>query len=243
MRQLLRLALPFFAVGHVVFLPSTRASAEDTGNKTANKTVHSNASTKMETSSPVKETRDLPELDLLDAMRKGTVSVKAEGSGDGRMIVSVTNRTNRPLRVVLPPGIIAQGAAGQIGGMGGMGMGGMGGGGMGGMGGGTGGMGGGTRGGMGGMGGMGRTSGTLPPTMGMMMLANIIMYFTGDFDSWDRRSLMIGMGRMGGMGGMGMGGMGGGMMGGMGGGMRSVPPSGLPFAELKPGQTRHLPTR
>ncbi len=81
--------------------------------------------------------------------------------------------------------------------------------------------------------------------MGMMMLANIIMYFSGDFDSWDRRSLMIGMGRMGGMGGMGggMGGMGGGMMGGMGGGMRSVPPSSLPFAELKPGQTRHLPTR
>jgi len=43
-----------------------------------------------------------------------------------------------------------------------------------------------------------------------------------------------------------MGGMGGGMgmgMGGMGGGMRSVPPTGLPFASLKPGQTRNLPTR
>jgi hypothetical protein len=56
------------------------------------------------------------------------------------------------------------------------------------------------------------------------------------------------MGRMGGMGGMGggmmggMGGMGGGMMGGMG-GMMSVPPSSLPFADLKPGQTRNLPTR
>jgi hypothetical protein len=35
------------------------------------------------------------------------------------------------------------------------------------------------------------------------------------------------------MGGMGM----------MGGGMRSVPPTSLPFADLKPGQTRHLPTR
>ena len=69
--------------------------------------------------------------------------------------------------------------------------------------------------------------------MGMMMLARIIMYFCGDPDSWDMRSLMIGM-----MGGMGMGGMGGGMMGGgmggmgmggmggmMGGGMRSVPPT------------------
>jgi hypothetical protein len=39
-----------------------------------------------------------------------------------------------------------------------------------------------------------------------------------------------------------MGGMGGGMMGGMG-GMMSVPPSSVPFAELKPGQTRNLPTR
>ena len=39
------------------------------------------------------------------------------------------------------------------------------------------------------------------------------------------------MGGMGGMGGM------------MGGGMRSVPPTGLPFADLRPGQTRSLPTR
>jgi hypothetical protein len=75
--------------------------------------------------------------------------------------------------------------------------------------------------------------------MGMMMLSNIIMYFCGDFESWDRRSLMMGMGGGGMMGGMG--GMGGGM-GGMGGGMRSVPPSELPFADLKPKQTRHLPT-
>ena len=48
---------------------------------------------------------------------------------------------------------------------------------------------------------------------------------------------------MGGMGGGMMGGMGGGMMGGMGGGMRSVPPTGLPTALLKPGHERHLPTR
>jgi hypothetical protein len=82
----------------------------------------------------------------------------------------------------------------------------------------------------------------------MMMLARIIMYFCGDPDSWDMRSLMIGM--MGGMGG-GMGGMGGGMggmgggggMGGMGGGMRSVPPTLLPSAVLNPNQTRNLPTR
>ncbi len=35
----------------------------------------------------------------------------------------------------------------------------------------------------------------------------------------------------------------GGMGGGMGGGMRSVPPTSLPFANLKPGQKRDLPTR
>jgi hypothetical protein len=56
------------------------------------------------------------------------------------------------------------------------------------------------------------------------------MYLCGDYDSWDMRSLMMGMG---GMGGMGM----------MGGEMRSVPPTGVPFADLKPGQTRNLPTR
>ena len=73
--------------------------------------------------------------------------------------------------------------------------------------------------------------------MGMMMLARMIMYFCGDYDSWDMRSLMMGMGGGMGMMGGGMGGMGGGMMGGMGGGMggmmRSVPPTGLPFADLE----------
>jgi hypothetical protein len=79
-----------------------------------------------------------------------------------------------------------------------------------------------------------------------MMLSRMIMYFCGDPESWDMRSLMIGMmGMRGGMGGMGggMGGMGGGMMGGMGGGMRSVPATALPSALLKPGQSRNLPTR
>jgi hypothetical protein len=111
---------------------------------------------------------------------------------------------------------------------------------MGGMGGGMGGMGGGM---------MGGGGGTMPATMGMMMLGRLIMSLVGDRDSWDQTSLMSGM--MGGMGGMGMGGMGGmgggmgmgGMGGGMGGGFRSVPPTSLPFASLKAGQTRHLPTR
>ena len=128
-------------------------------------------------------------------MNKGLVAVRAEGIGDGRITISVTNRTSRPLRVVLPPGIVAQGATGQMGGMGGGGMGGMGGGGMGGggMGGGGGGMGGGGMGGGMGGGGMGRGGGTMPPMMGLMTLARMIMYFCGDVDSWDLRSLMMGM--------------------------------------------------
>ena len=80
-----------------------------------------------------KDAKQVPEINLLEAMRNGLVSVKAEGTGDGRMTLSVTNHSKRQLRVVLPPGIIAQSATGQFGGMGGMG--GMGGG-MGGMGGG-----------------------------------------------------------------------------------------------------------
>ena len=57
---------------------------------------------------------DTPKVSLLDAMRDGSVAVAAEGSGDGRMTVTVTNRTQRQLRVVLPPGLIATGATGQL---------------------------------------------------------------------------------------------------------------------------------
>ena len=205
------------------------------------------------------EPEQLPTISVLDGLRTGQIAAKAEGAGDGRITLSLTNRSKRKLRVVLPPGLIASGAAGQFGGMG-MGMGGMGGmgggmmggmgggmggmgGGMGGMGGGMGGMGGGMSGGRGGMsGGMG--GGTMPASMGMMMLGRLIMSLVGDRDSWDQKSLMMGMmmgmggGMMGGMGG----GMGGGMMGGMGGGFRSVPPTDLPETTLKPKQTRHLPT-
>jgi hypothetical protein len=255
MKSLLHTILAFSVMA--VFSMTTWAG--DSKDKSPSKSATSKAkadSTRAKTDQPIKQ------VDLLDAARQGLISVQAEGRGDGRMTVSITNRTSRQLRVVLPPGIIAQGATGQFGGMGGMGggMGGMGGG-MGGMGGGMGGMGGmmggmgggmgmmGGSGGMGmrGMGGMGRTSGTMPSMMGMMMLSRMIMYFCGDPDSWDMRSLMIGMMGMRGMGGgMGMmGGMGGmgGMMGGMGGGMRSVPATELPSATIDPGRTRNLPTR
>jgi hypothetical protein len=250
-------AFTTFIVGSLlVSLPLTRAAAagsDDEPQASPDQSQQQIAPSASEVqNSQAKGDQNVPEMNLLDAMRDGLVSVKAEGIGDGRMTLSVTNKTKKQLRVVLPPGIIAQGATGQFGGMGGMGggMGGMGGGmgGMGGMGGGgMGGMGGMGGGGMGGMGGMGRNAGTMPPMMGMMMLARMIMYFCGDPESWDQRSLMIGMmgGMGGGMGGMGggMGGMGGGMMGGMGGGMRSVPPSDLPSALLTAGQTRNLPTR
>src|SRR5512135_1998172 len=210
---------------------------------------------------------EVPPYNLLDAMRDGIVSVHAEGIGDGRMSLSVTNKTKLQLRVVLPPGLIASGTTGQFGGLGGVGgFSGLGGTGLGGLGGlgtgglgmggmsGLGGLGTGGMGGMGNMGGLGATSGisglgmgggTLPASMGMMMLGQLIMNLIGDRDSWDQRSLMLGMMGGMGMGGMGMGGMGtGGMgMGGMGGGFRSVPPTSLPFADLKSGQTRSLPTR
>ncbi len=97
---------------------------------------------------------DFPPVSLLDAIREGRVAVETEGREDGRVTISVRNRGKKTLRVVLPPGLVAQSATGQMGGM----MGGMGGGmgGMGGMGGGMGGMG-------GGMGGMGGGMGGLPP--------------------------------------------------------------------------------
>jgi len=63
----------------------------------------------------------VPAVDLLTAVKQGDVSVKAEGIGDGRMTLSVTNKTQRKLKVVLPPGLIASSATGQFGGMGGMG--------------------------------------------------------------------------------------------------------------------------
>ncbi len=241
-------SLALLAALLVVLPPPSRVSAEDAKTK-------SDAKTKATARQSAASDENIPTYNLLEAMNKGLVAVDATGRGDGRMTLSVTNNSNHQLRVVLPPGIIAQGATGQFGGMGGgMGGGGMGGGGMGGGGMGGGGMGGGGMGGGGMRGGMGGGGGgmarTMPPTMGMMMLARLVMYLCGDYDSWDMRALSIGMmgGGMGGMGG-GMGGMGGGMggmgggMGGMGGGMRSVPPTSLPYANLKVGQKRDLPTR
>ena len=267
----LRLRPLFVAVilwgGCLAFLPSTWAVTDvppSQGDRPNSKGVNDPGAAKADTpvapavgAEPSKAADEVVTIDVLQGIRSGELTATAEGSGDGRMTLNLTNRSPRKLRVVLPPGLIASGVSGQFGGMGGMGggMGGMGmGGGMGGMG--MGGMGMGGMGRGGGMGGMGRGGmgmggrgmmggGTLPASMGMMMLGRLIMTLVGDRDSWDQSSLMSGMmGMRGGMGGMGMGGMGmGGMgMGGMGGGFRSVPPTSLLHTTLEPKQTRHLPT-
>jgi hypothetical protein len=145
----IRLFLAFTAVSLVALPPLARALADEPTDQTevkAGKAAKADAATGK---NGAKVDDGIPEVNLLDAIRDRMVSVKAEGIGDGRMTLSVTNRSGKKLRVVLPPGIIAQGATGQFGGMGGMGGGGMGGG-MGGGGMGGGGMGGGGMGGGGG---------------------------------------------------------------------------------------------
>src|SRR5262245_14144556 len=122
--------------GLTLLVPATRGFADEPTTQPRDATVEA----------------DVPKDDLFDALQKGQVPVAADGGGDGRMILSLPDHSERQVGVVIPPGLIATGATGQAGGVGGMGggMGGMGGG-MGGMGGGMGGMGGG----MGGMGGGG----------------------------------------------------------------------------------------
>src|SRR5262249_12381855 len=85
--------------------------------KTRDRAHPSKREKKPATTSEPKVDEDLTPLNLLDAMKNGQVAVQAEGRSDGRVTVSLTNRTRKPLRVVLPPGIIAQSATGQMGGM------------------------------------------------------------------------------------------------------------------------------
>src|SRR5438270_1224 len=46
-------------------------------------------------------------INVLEGLRSGQIAADAQGLGDGRMELSLTNRTKRQLRVVLPPGLIA----------------------------------------------------------------------------------------------------------------------------------------
>ena len=70
-------------------------------------------------------------VDLVAGTRAGTRASRAEGTADGRVLITVTNKSKHPLNVVLPPGLIATGATGQFG-AGGGGGGAIGGGGIGG---------------------------------------------------------------------------------------------------------------
>ena len=48
-------------------------------------------------------TEKIPEMNLLEAKRQGLISIQAEGRGDGRMTVSVTNRTKLPVARCFAP--------------------------------------------------------------------------------------------------------------------------------------------
>src|SRR5579883_3271178 len=109
----------FLAAAIVASFSTSRALPGDSAGKTAASPPKAHAEPAKASLAPGTAEPEPPEVNLLEAMRQGTVSVHAEGMDDGRMKMSLTNRTRRPLRVVLPPGVIAQGATGQFGGMGG----------------------------------------------------------------------------------------------------------------------------
>ncbi|MHC5540020.1 hypothetical protein ACYOEI_17515, partial [Singulisphaera rosea] len=87
--------------------------------QTNEKVVNDAKSASTETAKPGEA--DVPTINVFEGLRTKQLAVEAEGTGDGRMTLSLTNKTSRRLRVVLPPGLIASGATGQFGGMGGMG--------------------------------------------------------------------------------------------------------------------------
>ena len=250
--RFLRISTPLH-VGFLALLFGGMAVADD-GKAPSESSKHDRSEVSKSSRRTSNEAKPLT-VNVLSGLRKGQLSVDAVGRADGRITLSIKNRTQKKLRVVLPPGLIASGASGQFGGMGGNGggmggaMGGMNGGmgrGMGGQGGGMGGQGGG----MGGQSSIRMMTGTVPPPMGMMMLGST------HHVSRRRRAppgtcgltiggLSGGMG-MGGMNGGGAGGMNGGVGGGMnagnGPGFRSVPATGLPEALINPGEVRRLPT-
>jgi len=57
---------------------------------------------------------EVVEVSLPDGERTGQIAVKAEGLGDGRMAVSVENKSRKRLRVILPPSLVAVGATGAL---------------------------------------------------------------------------------------------------------------------------------
>ena len=96
------------AFGSAVGLSLTQVQAADGQLKTQAKTAVNSA-----------QVDTFINVSLLEGLKSGIIDAKAVGTGDGRMTISVQNKTNRRLRVILPPGLIASGASGQMGGMGG----------------------------------------------------------------------------------------------------------------------------
>ena len=89
MSQLIRASL---VTGVMVCLPLAHAAA---GDKDKFATKARPSPTKADGSQ--KKTEHLaPEINLLDAARDGLISLEAQGRGDGRMTLSVTNRTRKP---------------------------------------------------------------------------------------------------------------------------------------------------
>ncbi|MFM7127888.1 MAG: hypothetical protein ACKO0V_00845, partial [bacterium] len=68
--------------------------------------------TKKSQSVPAQQLDTYTNISLFDAMKSGEVVAHAEGTGDGRMRLTMQNNSKRKLRVILPPGLIASGASG-----------------------------------------------------------------------------------------------------------------------------------
>ena len=101
-----RLSL-IFAIGSVAGVGTCHAQAVDKTRKTEAK------------AESAKEVDAYSNVSLLEGLKSGLIDAKAVGTGDGRMNLTIQNKSGRKLRVVLPPGLIASGASGQFGGMGG----------------------------------------------------------------------------------------------------------------------------
>jgi len=101
-----------FATGSALLLLPLVAVAADDGPEGQSLPKTNGAQSKTSQSQSKAEPA-VPEISLLDAAKQGLISVQAEGIGDGRMTVTLKNRTNKKLHVILPPGLVAQGATGQ----------------------------------------------------------------------------------------------------------------------------------
>ena len=88
------------AIGVVGCLPLTAIFAEEPDDKSPAKVSRSQA---VGIAAEKSAAHEIPEISLLDAARTGAVTVIAEGRDDGRMTVTVTNRTRRRSALSFPP--------------------------------------------------------------------------------------------------------------------------------------------